>query len=109
MGTDLLEGYWSCITARHLALIGDVNAGCAPAFLWNGKERAMIKRRRSKQQVPLQDRLASFAKTARELAALLPPGAEKDELLRKASRADTADGLDKSFGSIAQRPLKASP
>jgi hypothetical protein len=39
-GTDLLEGYWSCITALQLALIGDVNAGCAPAFLWNGKERA---------------------------------------------------------------------
>jgi hypothetical protein len=69
----------------------------------------MIKRRRFKPQVPLQDRLASFAKTARELAALLPPGAEKDKLLRKASRADTADGLDKSFGSIAQRPRKASP
>ena len=69
----------------------------------------MIKRRRFTQQLTLQDRLASFAKTARDVAALLPPGAEKDELLRKASRADTADGLDKSFGSIAQRPLKASP
>ena len=68
-----------------------------------------MKRRRFKQQVPLQDRLASFAKTAREVAALLPPGAEKDELLRKASRAETADGLEKSFGSIAQRPLKATP
>ena len=43
-----------------------------------------MKRRRFKQQLSLQDRLASFAKTARELAALLPPGAEKDELLRKA-------------------------
>ena len=68
-----------------------------------------MKRRRFKQQVPLQDRLASFAKTARELAALLPPGAEKDELLRKASRADTADGLNKSLGSTAQRARKASP
>jgi hypothetical protein len=96
-------------TGRGLALIGDVNAGCAPAFLWNGKESAMIERRRFNQQLPLQDRLAAFAKTARELAALLPPGAEKEELLRKASRADTADGLNKSFGSNAQRPLKASP
>ena len=109
MGTDLLEGYWSCITARHLALIGDVNAGCAPAFLWNGKERAMIERRRFNQQLPLQDRLASFAKTARELAALLPAGAEKDEMLRKASGADTAAGLNKSFGSTAQRSLKGHP
>jgi hypothetical protein len=60
----------------------------------------MIKRRRFNQQLPLQDRLASFAKTARELAALLPPGAEKDELLRKAQR---ADGLNKSFEPPAQR------
>jgi hypothetical protein len=108
-GTDLLEGRWSYITARFLAHIGDVNAGCAPAFLWNGKERVMVKRRRFKQQLSLQDRLASFAKTAREVAALLPPGAEKDELLRKASRADTADWLNESLGSTAQRRLKASP
>ena len=67
----------------------------------------MIERRRFKQQLPLQDRLASFAKTARELAALLPPGAEKDELLRKAQRADTWP--NKSFGFDRQPPLKASP
>ena len=66
----------------------------------------MIERRRFKQQLPLQDRLASFAKTARELAALLPAGAEKDELHRKALRADE---LNKSFESTAQQPLKASP
>ena len=69
----------------------------------------MIERRRFNQHVPLQDRLASFAKTARELAALLPPGAEKDELLRKASGADTADWLNESLGSTAQRPPKATP
>jgi hypothetical protein len=79
-----------------LALTGDVNAGCAPAFLRNGKERAMI-RRRFKQQLPLQDRLKSFATTARELAALFPPGAEKDELLRKAQRAEALAGLNNSF------------
>ena len=67
-----------------------------------------MKRRRFKQQLSLQDRLASFAKTARELAALLPPGAEKDKLLRKASGADTADWLNESLGSAAQRPLKAT-
>ena len=57
----------------------------------------MIKRRRFKQQLPLQDRLESFAKTARELAALFPPGAEKDELLRKAQRAESLAGLNKGF------------
>jgi hypothetical protein len=40
--------------------------------------------------VPLRDRLASFAKATRERAASLPPGNERDEMLRKAHRADTA-------------------
>jgi hypothetical protein len=53
----------------------------------------MMQRRRFKQLLSLQDRLASFAKAARELAAHLPPGAEKVELLRKAERADAMAGL----------------
>jgi len=53
----------------------------------------MNTRRRLKQQLSLQDQLASFAKTAREVAAFLPPGAEKDELLRKARQADTTAHL----------------
>ena len=51
-------------------------------------------RRGSKQTASLQDRLASFAKNVREKASLLPPGAEKDDLLRKARQADTASHLD---------------
>jgi hypothetical protein len=69
----------------------------------------MTKRRRFKQLLPLQDRLASFAKTARELAAHLPLGPEKDELLRKAERADATAGLNKNLEPTAQQPLKASP
>jgi len=53
--------------------------------------------------------LRSFAKTARELAAHLPPGAEKVELLRKAERADATAGLNNSFEATAQQPLKANP
>ena len=48
----------------------------------------MIKRRRFKQTLSLRDRLAYFSKAAREKASLLPPGAEKEELLRKARQAD---------------------
>jgi hypothetical protein len=51
-------------------------------------------RRHVKKALSLQDRLASYAKSAREVAALLPPGAEKDELLRKARQADTAAHLN---------------
>jgi hypothetical protein len=42
----------------------------------------MFRRRRIQQTESLQDRLASFAKRVREKASLLPPGAEKDDLLR---------------------------
>ena len=49
----------------------------------------MLKRRRRvKQTVSLRARLAAFAKAAREKASLLPPGAEKDDLLKKAREAE---------------------
>ena len=98
----MLWGYWSYITARPLARTGDVIAGRAPAFLRNGKERAM--RRRSNQTISLEARLAAFAKTARKLAALLPPGAEKDELLRKARQADTMVHLTDWLNSPGPAP-----
>ena len=54
-------------------------------------------RRRFEQQPSLQDRLASFATLTREQASLLRPGAERDELLRKARQADDAADLDEWF------------
>ncbi|MET4492895.1 hypothetical protein ABIA94_008501 [Bradyrhizobium sp. LA7.1] len=50
----------------------------------------MQKRRRFKQSTSLQDRLASFAKQASETASKLPPGPERENLLRKARQAETA-------------------
>ena len=81
------------ITARLMAIIGDENAGCAPAPLKTGS-RAMQNRRYLKENELLQDRLASFAKEARAKAWVLPSGAEKDDLLRRARQADTAAQLD---------------
>jgi hypothetical protein len=63
-------------------------------------------RRRFKQMEPLQDRLASFAKNIREKASLLPQGPEKDKLLRKARRADTASHLDDWANSPGLQPPK---
>jgi hypothetical protein len=56
-------------------------------------ERAMIKRRRFKQYLTLQDRLSAWAETVRERAEKLRPGSERDMLLRKARQADTASHL----------------
>ena len=66
----------------------------------------MQMRRRFRQKPSLQDRLAIFAKAAREKALLLPPGAEKDELLRKASQADTAVHLNEWANSPGLQPPK---
>lgn len=66
----------------------------------------VIQRRRFKQKLSLRDRLALFAKAAREKAALLPPGAEKDELLRKARQADTTAHLTDWVNSPGLQPPK---
>jgi hypothetical protein len=49
--------------------------------------------RNSKQTEPLQDRILSFARRIRQKAALLSPGKERDDLLRRARLADTASHL----------------
>ncbi|WP_426615776.1 hypothetical protein [Bradyrhizobium sp. McL0616] len=54
----------------------------------------MQKRRRFKQQLTLQDRLAAWSKEIHEQAAILPPGPERDALLKKARQADVASHLD---------------
>ena len=47
-------------------------------------------RRISKQLLSLQDQINEIAKDAREKAAQLIPGVERDNMLRKARQADTA-------------------
>ena len=67
----------------------------------------MIKRRRRfKHGTSLKDRLAWFANDAREKAAILPPGVEKDEMLKKIRRADTASLLDDWASARTTRPSK---
>ena len=55
----------------------------------------MIKKRtRIKQQLSFKERLSGFATQVRERAAELPPGIERNDLLRRARQADTASRLD---------------
>jgi hypothetical protein len=65
-----------------------------------------MKRRRFKQTDSLQVRLAAFAQDARDEAARLPPGVERDEMLRKVSQADTAAHLDEWANSPGLQPPK---
>ncbi|MEY9418031.1 hypothetical protein ABIF69_004473 [Bradyrhizobium japonicum] len=54
----------------------------------------MQRRRRFKQALSLQDRLAAFARQVSENASKLPPGPNKESLLKKARQAETASRLD---------------
>jgi hypothetical protein len=65
----------------------------------------MFDRRRFKQ-LSLKDRLASFAKEMREKASLLPHGREQDDMLKKASQAETASHLDDWVNSPGLRSPK---
>jgi hypothetical protein len=65
-----------------------------------------MKRRRFKQTDSLQVRLAAFAQDARAEAAKLPLGTEREEMLRKASQADTAAHIDEWCNSPGLQPPK---
>ena len=70
------------------------------------KERAMQKRRRlPKQPISLKDRLAAFAEETRKKAASAV-GREREELLKKASLADTAAHVDDWINSSGLQPPK---
>ena len=65
-----------------------------------------MKRRRFKQTLSLQDRLAAWATEVREQADALPPGPERDALLKKVSRADAASHLQDWANSPGLQPPK---
>jgi len=66
----------------------------------------MLKRRRFTQQLTLQDRLSSWVKQVQEQASKLPPGPERDALLKKARQADVANHLHDWARSPGLQPPK---
>lgn len=66
----------------------------------------MTERRRFKQDTSLKNRLLSFADEMRTKAFALPPGAERNDLLRKARQAETASHLDDWVNSPGLQPPK---
>jgi hypothetical protein len=59
----------------------------------------MKQRRRFKQSISLNDRLSAFINAMRERANLVGPGPERDEILKKVKKAETAIDLDQHFTS----------
>jgi hypothetical protein len=66
----------------------------------------MPARPRIKQADSLSDRVATFAAETREKANSLPPGPERDALLKKVRQADTAAHLDQWAMSPGLQPPK---
>jgi hypothetical protein len=63
-------------------------------------------RRRFKQTKSLEERLAEEAKRLREEAKLLPPGAVREALLRRARQAETGSHMTEWLTSSGLRPPK---
>jgi hypothetical protein len=53
-----------------------------------------MERRRIKHEVSFEGRLANQAKRLRDQAKTLPPGIERDDLLRRARQAETASHIN---------------
>ncbi len=62
------------------------------------------KRRRFKQSQSLKDRLLAWAEGVRKQAEKAPPGPRRDDLLKKARRADTAAHIDDWANSPGLQP-----
>jgi len=65
-----------------------------------------MKRHRFKQDRALGERLIEEARLAREKAEQLPPGAEREDLLREARTADVTAQIDKWLKSPGLQPPK---
>ena len=61
-------------------------------------------RRRFNQTQSLEERLAEEAKRLRTEAKLLPPGAARDDLIRKARQAETGSQMSEWLRSPGLRP-----
>jgi hypothetical protein len=63
-----------------------------------------MERRRFNQTQSLEERLAEEAKRLRAEAKLLPPGAIRDALIRKARQAETGSHMSEWLSSPGLRP-----
>jgi hypothetical protein len=61
-------------------------------------------RRRYGKAAPLEDRLAEEAKRLREEAKGLPPGAARDDLIRKARQCETGSHMSEWLRSPGLQP-----
>jgi hypothetical protein len=63
-----------------------------------------MQRRRFKQILSLEERLAEEAKRLREEAKSLPPGSQREDMLRKARQAETGSHMSEWLRSPGLQP-----
>ncbi|GAB9186228.1 MULTISPECIES: hypothetical protein [Bradyrhizobium] len=63
-----------------------------------------MQRRRPKQTMSLEERLAEQAQRLREEAKTLPPGIERERAIRKARQAETGSHISEWLRSPGLRP-----
>jgi hypothetical protein len=64
----------------------------------------MKKRRRFKQELTLQERLTAWTEEMKVQAAKLPPGPERDAIIKKVRQADVASHIDEWAKSPGLQP-----
>lgn len=64
------------------------------------------RRRRFKQQLSLEVRLSAWAKTVQQEAVKLPPGPQREAMIRKARQAETASHVNEWANSAGLQPPK---
>ena len=99
-----IRSHTHSITAQCVASIGDENARLRsrlPLMEWSS---AMQQQRRYTQPLSPEARLAEDAKCLREEAELLPQGALRDAVLRKARQAETGSHISEWLRSPGLRP-----
>jgi len=64
------------------------------------------KRNRKRPSLSFQERLSKFAENARTAAKMLPPGAERHDLLLKARQSEAALNIDRWLSSPALQEPK---
>jgi hypothetical protein len=67
-----------------------------------------MQRRHFRQNQPLEERLAEEAKRLRAEAKLLPPGARREELIRRARQAETGSRISEWLSSPGLEPPKTA-
>jgi hypothetical protein len=65
-----------------------------------------MQRRQFRQNQPLEERLAEEATRLRAEAKLLPPGARREELIRRARQAETGSRISEWLSSPGLQPPK---